>query len=110
MQGEGAEGRIVRVGKGIDYGVEGVAADDVVFVLWRPVSDIEEYMGGEKRTGSFNKSIVMLQCQKRVWEFPEELFQQSRNTIYVVEEVLWVAEVNFGGIYYELACIENQNK
>lgn len=45
VQGEGAESGIVRVWKGIDYGMEGVAPDDVVFVLWRPVSKLEERMG-----------------------------------------------------------------
>ena len=32
VQGQGAEGGVVRIGQAVDDGVEGVAADDVVFV------------------------------------------------------------------------------
>jgi hypothetical protein len=33
VQGESAEGGIVRVGKGIDDGMEGVAADDIIIMF-----------------------------------------------------------------------------
>lgn len=81
VQAEGAEGGVVGVGEGVDDGVEGVPAHDVVVVL-----------------GRLDERVVVLVGEQRVRQLAEELLQQARNTVDVVEEVLRVAEVEGAGL------------
>ena len=39
----------------------------------------------------------MLSCEKWVGQVPEELLEQAGHAVYVVEEVLWVSEVEVVG-------------
>lgn len=54
--------------------------------------------GGGERTGCFNESMVMFHSHKRIRKLAEELLEKSSHAVHVVEEVFWVAEINFGGI------------
>lgn len=76
VQGQGAQGGVVGVGQPVDDGVQAVAAHDVVIVL-----------GGLDEVG------VVLARQQRVRQVAQELLQQARYAVHVVEEVLRVAEV-----------------
>lgn len=58
--------------------------------------DIGGKKGGAREgglTACLDKGLVVLRGEERVGEVPEELLQQTRDTIDVVEEVLRVPEV-----------------
>lgn len=82
MQRHSAEGRVVGVREGVDDGVQAVAADYVV---------VEAGGGDEGR--------VLRVREEGVGEVAEELLEQARDGVDVVEEGFGVAEVDFGGVW-----------
>ena len=58
-------------------------------------------------TGSFNKTGVMLNCEKWVREFAEELLQEPSYAVHIMHEIFGVTEVNFRSVYSWLAVITN---
>jgi len=54
-----------------------------------------------KRTSSIDELGIVFGRQQRVWQVAEELLQQARNAVDVVEEVFRVAEIDFRCICYE---------
>ena len=55
-----------------------------------------------KRTSCVDKSLILYLCQEGVGEVSEELFQEACDTIDVVVEIFWVAEINSGCICFLL--------
>ena len=53
----------------------------------------------KKRTRSVNELGVVFARHQRIGQISEELLQQACNTVDVVEEVFWIAEVDLGSIY-----------
>lgn len=45
------------------------------------------------RTRCVDEAAVVLRGKQRIGQIPEELLQQARNTVDVVEKVLWVSKV-----------------
>lgn len=96
VEHEGAEGGVVGVGQAVDDGVEVVTADDFVFVFYSWSVGAREQ--GECRemvhhTRCVNEAAVVLRGKQRIRQIPEELLQQARNTVDIVEEVLWVSKI-----------------
>lgn len=79
MQRHCSQGSVVRVGEGIDDGVQAVAAHYVVV-----------------EAGGGDESAVLGGGEEGVGEVAEELFEQAGDGVYVVEEAFGVAEVDFG--------------
>jgi hypothetical protein len=77
MQHQGAKSGVIWVGKLVDDRVDGVTAHDVVVVA-----------------GGVDECRVGAQCQQRVGQFAEELFEEACYTVDVVMEGCWVAKVD----------------
>jgi hypothetical protein len=63
----------------------------------RFVSHCEDGGYATELTGCLDESRVVLLGQQGIWQIPEELLEQARNAIHIVEEVLRVAEIEVGG-------------
>lgn len=81
VQRHRSQRRVIGVGQGVDDGVQGVAADDVVI-----------------ETRGRDEGRVLGVGEEGVGEVAEELLEQARDGVDVVEEGFGVAEVDFGGV------------
>jgi hypothetical protein len=57
-------------------------------------------IGRRIRTGSFDKTRIVLGCQQGVGQIPEELLEESSNTIHIMEKVRRVSKIYLRRIYY----------
>lgn len=97
MQKQRPHSRVVGVGKGVDNGVEGVAAEGVVVDAEGVVVD----------AGGVDEFVIVLGCEEGVAEVAEEVLQEACDAVDVVVEGCWVTEVYAGGVYKGKVSVSN---